>query len=222
MSDIKKAPSYAVPPAFDARGGDRDWVIGGIWAGILAITALICAGAVFPLIQFKGGTWPGDVYTAWRITPARIICAGLAYALAGAIQLVVLRRWLPLSRRWIAAVVIGHLVGIAIRYQIDRALPHPFIRPFDDAVVMHNDQAIGVGWLLVALAQALLLRRFSRRAWEWLVLTAVAMAPIWLGSENRLDTTRMEILGIIAYLLLGSVALVRVLRSAPDQPADLG
>lgn len=207
MNDIK-APAYAVPPAYDARGGDEDWVIGVMWGFILLLTALICACALLPIISFENRGWM-SFYTAWRITPARIIVASLLYALAGAIQLGALRRWLPLSRWWIAALAGGQLAAVAISYQLDRAAAGAYVNRFSGKVMMQDDLPGGLGWLLAALAQALLLGRFSRRAWEWLVPPAAALALAWFGTD---------VMGAIAYLLLAPITLVRLLRAAPDQP----
>jgi hypothetical protein len=216
-----EAPAYRVQPLPDARGGDSGWMIGGLWGFVLLITSLICGYAVVWISSFESSGWPLNFYTAWRITPARIIAASMMYALAGAIQLVMLRRWLPLSRWWITAVVGGHLAAVAIYYQIDRALPAPPISRISQDIIMREDLPRGLGWLLVAVLQALLLRRFSRRSWEWLIPLLPAMALLWLGSDGHLDWGWLEVLGGIAYLLLGAVALVRLLRSAPypDRPA---
>jgi hypothetical protein len=208
-----KAPLYRVQPVADARGGDSDWMIGALWGFVLLITSAICVYAVLPISSFESSVWL-DFHTVWRITPVRIVITLLMYALAGAIQRWTLRNWLPLSRWWIASVVGGHGVAQAAEYLIDRAR-----HDLGAEVIAQGNLPAELGWVLAAALQALLLRRFSRLNWAWLVPPLAAMGLIWLG--GRLHSFEIGIAGWAAYLLLGAVALVRVLRAAPypDGPA---
>jgi hypothetical protein len=213
-----KAPDYHVPRAFDARNGDPDWWIMALWGLALLISSAICGVGLLILGDMRFRRWWLHSPALWELALYCLFLGGLSSGLAGEVQLRTLRHWLPLSRAWLAALICGVLVTLAVDgalYELRDPFP-----PGSDYIIIDpgpSSLGLGLGWGVTAVAQALQLRRFSRRAWEWLVPPAAVVGLFNLGERGF----ESALLCWAAYLLLGTVALVRVLRAAPypDGPA---
>jgi hypothetical protein len=214
-----EAADYRVPRAFDARNGEPDWRIMVRWGLALLISSAICGAGLLILGDMRFRRWWLQSPTLWQLAVYCLFLGGLLSGLAGEVQLRTLRRWLPLSRAWIAALICGVLVTLAVDGALYE-LRDPFPRGSDYIIIDPGPSglALGLGWGITALAQAILLRRFSRRAWEWLAPPAAVVALFARG--GRMDAFQLMLICWAVYLLLGTAVLVRVLRAAPypDRP----
>jgi hypothetical protein len=215
-----EAPDYRVPRAFDARNGERDWRIMARWGLALLISSAICGVGLLLLGEMRFKRWWLHSYTLWELALYSFFLGGLISGLAGAVQLRTLWHWLPLPRAWLAALICGVLVMLAVDGLLYE-LRDPFPRGSDYIIIdpRPSGLGLGLGWGVTALAQAILLRRFSRRAWEWLAPPAVVVGLF--ASGGRMDALQLMLICWAVYLLLGAAVVVRILRAAPypDRPA---
>ena len=88
-------------------------------------------------------------------------------AIIGALQWLVLRSWAPRARGWIPA----SIVGFGLAHALNDSFPY---RPLDLLAMLL------IGGLMIAIPQAIALRRVLARPWTWVPVATVA----WIVGQS--------------------------------------
>jgi hypothetical protein len=137
-------------------------------------------------VQVTGLAW-GVAAAPFAFTPEAVQNAGgyAQYVLAGVLQWLVLRRYVPHAARWVIATVLAAAGGLAIYVALSTL-------PAATAIELERNQRDAISALadgvLLGIAQTVVLWRWFRRARGWLIVTVlvtlvIAVATLFGTSE---------------------------------------
>ena len=127
-------------------------------------------------------------------TPIGIFVFGaIAGVVLGASQWLVLRRYVP-DWLWILATTTGYAVWLTTlqswrrlltQFLLDTSLPLQLGNLFPVVDVAFSTLLTAIGAIWLGLAQWLVLRRYSRMAWGWILVPSIAllMTGVWTGTN---------------------------------------
>jgi hypothetical protein len=165
----------------------------------------------FPIGGVAASALVGPVETVGEAALAGAVTG----AAVGAAEWLALRRRLPVSPWWVAATSAGMAGGLAVSTALLGS-------ETADATLLWRGLITGAG---VGIAQVLLLRRATSRAWAWGPVVAVGWAVGWavtraIGVDMAPKWSVFGSAGALTFQLLTGLTLAWLLQGRADAPAD--